>query len=258
MYQTTNTRCLIKACQSLSIPYETLDTNGNFVALTVSGKKNLFFANYSTPFNSNSFCKIAKDKEFTRFLLKDVIQMPKTLGIFDPTYDEGGEIKNIGSLENDIEQIMTGLEFPVVLKPNSLSGGRNYSLCRSKEEIKNTLQNIFKKDNHYDYLALAQEYIEPQNEYRVIVFKNEVVLIYTREEEIKDKAVWRAIEDFIKPIFAKIDIGFAGLDIINGKNGMYLLEMNSEPGFAYFIEKNGEKPIIGLYENMLKHLISNA
>lgn len=252
-YQTTNTRCLIEAAKRLDLACEIFDKNGNLARVRAGGKI-LDFANYSTPFNSDSFCKIANDKEFTHILLNRAVNMPKTTGFFDPNYDEGGEIKSEpNTLENIADEIAGRFGFPVVIKPNSLSRGRNFALCRSKEEISAALETIFTKDTNYDFVALAQEYIKPKNEYRAVVFKNEIMLVYTVKKEIKDEAIKDEISKFIKPIFEVLPIGFAGLDIVVGEdNEKYLLEINAEPGFANFVEKNGEESVVEMYSRILK------
>jgi glutathione synthase/RimK-type ligase-like ATP-grasp enzyme len=253
--QTTNTRCLIEATKRLGLSCDIFDKNGNFLRVKV-GNKNLDFANYSTPFNTNSFCKITRDKEFTSFLLNEVVKMPKTLAFVDPNYDEGGEIRpEPNTLENYINKIIQEFNFPIVLKPNSLHGGKNFSLCSSKEEIMNAFGKIFAKNKDYDYLALAQEYVRAEAEYRAIVFKNEMMFIYTRKTLISDEKIINEIKEFIKPIFSILPIDFAGLDIIVSETGeKYLLEINSEPGFANFVAKNGDEALIEMYNKILKFM----
>lgn len=271
--QTTNARCLIEAAKRLSLSHEIFDENGNFVRVKCN-EKVLDFVNYSTPFNTDSFCKISKDKEFTNFLLKEVIRMPKTTAFVDPDYDEGGEIKlALNTTENITEEITKNFSYPIVVKPNSLSRGRNYFLCGSKKEVVRSLKTIYEKNKDYDYLALAQEYVKPAAEYRAIIFQNELQLVYTVKKQITDKKIISEIKEFIEPIFPILPIGFAGLDIIVAENGLtaslparhgqagglaqagekYLLEINSEPGFANFVAKNGDEPIIEMYSRILKH-----
>lgn len=264
--QTTNARCLIEAAKRLGLPYEIFDSNGNFVRVK-AGDKNLDFANYSTPFNTGSFCKIAKDKEFTNFLLKKAVRMPKTTAFVDPDYDEGGEIRPApNSLENVAEEIAKNFPYPVIVKPNSLSRGRNCFLCGSKDEVAEALKKIYKKDKNYDYLALAQEYVKPAAEYRAIVFQNELQLVYTVKKQITDEKIIGEIGEFIKPVFSVLPIGFAGLDIIVSENGAkangvvrasekYLLEINSEPGFANFVAKNGDGAITEMYSRIFSSFL---
>lgn len=263
-HQTTNTRCLIEAAKRLGLAYKIFDDSGNLIEIESKGPpathrgartgKKLFFANYSTPFNQNSFTRITRDKEFTYKILKDVIKMPKTVGFVDPEYNEGGEMRSMPvSLPEIADQICRQFNFPFVLKPRSLSRGRNFFICRKKEDAGSALRSIFEKNQFYDYLALAQEYIEPKNEYRVVVFKNVPELFYTVKKQVTDSTTTQGIEAFLRPILGYLDIGFAGLDVIEDSVGnKYLLEINAEPGFANFVEKNGEEPIVDLYSKILR------
>lgn len=250
--QTTNTRCLIEAAKRLGLPCEIFDKNGNFIRIKSDGRC-FDFANYSTPFNTNSFSKITKDKEFTYFLLNKTVRMPKTRAFVDPGYDENGEIEpEPNTVENIAQKITEEFVLPVVIKPNSLSGGKNYFLCGSNQEIQLSLGKIFEKNKNYDYLALAQEYISPKAEYRVVVFKNEIVLVYTRKIKIIEEKIISELQDFIKPIFPVLPIGFAGLDVIVTEGGeKYLLEINSEPGFANFVKKNSDGALTEMFCRVL-------
>ena len=253
IYQTTNTRCLVAAAKRLSLAYKIFDENSNLVEVETGGKK-LLFANYGTPFNSDSFSKIAKDKGFTNLILRDVVRMPKTVSLLDPNYNEGGELKSApNTIENITEEISKDFIFPLVIKPRSLSRGRNFSICDNKDEVMIALKKVFEKNQNYDYVSLAQEYIKPKNEYRVVVFKNQIVLVYTVKKEIKDEEVKKVLQAFIGPILKVLEVGFAGLDIIEAENGQkYLLEINTEPGFSNFVEKNSDEPIIEMYCKILK------
>lgn len=245
----------MEASRRLGLVSTTYDPNGNFICIKAGGKA-LFFANYSTPFNSDSFSKISRDKEFTHLLLKDVIKMPKTFGIFDPNYNEDGEIKNNKEeFSKNLKKILEEVNFPLVVKPNSLSRGTNFALCKKEEEVLPALERVFNRNSrHYDFVALIQEYVEVKDEYRVIVYKNEIVLIYDLYKNVKTEMMKGDIENFIKPIFNVVDVGFAGLDIVVGKDGqMYLLEINAEPGFANFVGINGDEEIVQMYSKILKN-----
>jgi glutathione synthase/RimK-type ligase-like ATP-grasp enzyme len=255
--QIINIKCLIEAVKRLGFRYQIIDRNGNFVRVKI-GEKYLDFTNYSTTFNTESFAKIAKDKDFTYQLLSPIVNMPKTIGFSDPSYEKE-EIISDFDLENITKNITESFSFPMVIKPNALSQGRKFSVCKNESDIKNSLKIIFNKnDLRYDYVALVQDYIEIDIEYRVVIFENEIIFVYdTRKNIIKDDVSLQMLKNFIKPIFGLVDVGFAGLDIIKTKDGrLYLLEMNSNPGFKLFIEKNGEDEIVSLYEKIFTKIIN--
>jgi len=274
IHQTTNTRCLIKAARNLGLRVEIFDKNGNFVMVR-EGEKKLFFANYATPFNSASVEKICKDKEFTHLLLESVVRMPRAKGFFDPLYNEGGEIKNgRDTLASLTQKIMESFTLPLILKPNSRARGLNVALCIESRHVYDALERIFDhRSEYYDYVALAEEYVKIDKEYRVVVYDKKIALLYEKDISgaefngnlsplhwdgakaviIEDENLKKKLAEFISPIFDKFELNFAGLDIIIGKDSkIYLLEVNTQIGFANFVKDNGEKPLIEFYEKIFK------
>jgi glutathione synthase/RimK-type ligase-like ATP-grasp enzyme len=162
---------------------------------------------------------------------------------------------------------------PVVIKPHSRSKGQNVTLCTEGRHIFDAVEKIF--DHHseyYDYVALAEEYIAPDREFRVVIFNREIVLMYEKDVReatfvgnlsplhwqgakavvVTDKEIIGKMSDFIAPIFNELDINYAGLDVILGRDGkFYLIEVNTLIGFSHFVKDNGDAPIIDLYENIL-------
>jgi hypothetical protein len=80
-----NTYCLMKACDTLGIPYVIHDSYGNFVE--VHARQPLFFINFVTPWNDASAAALCKDKEYTYRLLSPHIHTPKTTAYFDPNFN---------------------------------------------------------------------------------------------------------------------------------------------------------------------------
>jgi len=275
-----NTRCIKLACERLGITCVTHDQNENF--LSVHLNKPLFFVNFATPFNDEGISKICRDKEFSYTLLKENIRAPKTLAFFDPHHQNKDYIKYIVEEGHHaiVKKITSTFSLPVIVKMNSGSKGINVFLCHLESEILHALQEIYRKDSpNYDYIAIAQEYIRIEKEYRVIVFEREIVLIYEKElsnakftgnlsplHQKNSRAVlidtidfYRQINAFILPLYKCLDVQFTGLDILLDQNNeLVLLELNTRPGFAYFTRDNGEKPLIDMYEKILKKVKENA
>lgn len=266
--------CLKTAALRLGFSVKEFDPHGNLLVITKSDCR-LVFANFALPFNSGSVEQVCKDKEFAYFLLKDVLRLPKTLGFFDPNfsragYDEYKKFQDVRSIVKDIEKNFT---FPVVVKRNSGMRGINVHLCQNALEVETALSTIFSKDSpDYDYVALAQSYIKPKAEYRAIVFKGKIVLLYEKEISqaefvgnlsplhfegakavmIKDEKIFKDIEGYLAPIFLVLRLEFAGFDIILDEKGQWhLIEINTRPGLAYFIRDNGKEPIIKMYETII-------
>ena len=174
---------VLEACQELNIPYEILHPSQNLIKIKHGGE-GYFFVNYMTPFNSASIAQILKDKEYTYQLLNGKINTPKTLSFVSPHCEEKYQkylsFKDIKSMVVEIEK---NFAFPVILKRNRGSGGNNVFLCASREQIKAALENISNVNSKdYDYVALAQEYIEIEHEYRAVFCKEKLVLLYEKDK----------------------------------------------------------------------------
>ncbi|MBH8565386.1 alpha-L-glutamate ligase [Nostoc sp. CENA67] len=272
-----NIRLVIEACKELDIYFEIIHPTQNLLRLII-GDKYFYFYNSCTPFiTDSSIGKLFKDKEYTYFLLKNTINVPKTKGFLSP-FSEARFKKYL--LFEDITSILQAIQkdfiMPLIIKRNSGSGGTNVFLCHNEEEIELSLKQIFDMNSKdYDYIALAQEYIDIAHEYRAIIFHNELLLLYEKSKaeakfvgnlsplhwegakavHITDQNVIYAIENFIKPIFKEIPVTYGGFDIAQDKNGKYwLIEINSCPKFDIFIRDNNEAIILEILKTMLKKL----
>ncbi|MGI0117079.1 ATP-grasp domain-containing protein [Zooshikella sp. RANM57] len=267
--------CLTKALNNLNIPFSQLDYDGNLIRVELPGQHYLFQKSY-TPFNSESVGKICLDKEHTYHILKNVIEMPKTLGFLDfsvaDSYPEYVRFKNLDEMVESIEQ---QLVYPMVIKKNSGALSKNVFLCNAKQELVLALETIFdKKSNSYDYVALAQTFIHTQEEYRAVFFNKKLVLAYERytdqknfkagywnlpggcSKHITDPSLLKELQTFIEPIFQHIPAIMVGVDIIRDITGkLFLIELNSGARFNHFIQFNGENPVIQMYENIFQQLL---
>jgi hypothetical protein len=271
-----NTRCVRKACDALGIPYTTHDDYGNFVAVELDPVR--YFVNAATPFNNGAIDKICKDKEFTWKLLKDTIRMPRTKGYFDPFPEDPLYTSYVTepSYEAIADAIVREFSLPTIVKMNSGLKGKNVYLCESREEVLGAVSAIF---NHRlpssDYVALAQEYIPPQREYRAIVFRREVLLVYEKDVSgatfignlsplhyenahtvlIQDTKVIDRIAEAFADAYPVLDLEFGGIDIIEDEQGtLHIIELNTHPAFNYFVKDNGDEPLVALYRKILSIL----
>lgn len=271
-----NTRCLRAACDTLGIPYTIHDAYGNFISVDLG--KPYFFVNAATPFNSSAVDKICKDKEFSWKLLNEAVSMPKTKGYFDPhpaSEEYAGYVRE-GSTEEIADDIMREFSLPVIVKMNAGQKGKNVFLCEDKVQILSALAVIFDHSSpSHDYVALAQEYAKPKKEYRVIVFRKEIVLTYEKDisaatftgnlsplhyqnakaVSVNDPHLIQKMQDAINPIFSTLDLEFGGIDIILDAEDLFqIIELNTHPGFTYFVKDNGEEELVGMYERILRQL----
>lgn len=254
-----NIECLIDACDTLSIPYRFIDKNHNFVAI---GSEPYYFSNCSTPLNTEQVSTICKDKEFSYELLHEVVHTPKTKGYFDIQREDFKEYREFITLPEIVQDILKSFTLPCIVKRNGGSKCNNVFVCNTPDDVTNSVTKIFDHNSKdYDFVVLAQDYINPRKELRVIILNKKIVLIYDWSNNFEiiesDNSLFVQIEKFIKPIFTKLDLKWAGLDIIIDNRGdLHLIELNSRPGFENFVKEKGKEKIIKIYEEMLKLITS--
>lgn len=270
----TNLSCLIAACEELGLRYRTHHPSANVVAVD-TGRREALFANWTTPFNPQSVARLCRDKDFSFALLEDLAVTPHTLSFLNPEVDERYrrylEHFTVGEIVAAIEE---RFELPVIVKRNSGTAGRNVFLCRTRSEIEQAVTAIFDRNSHgYDYVALAQRYVEPVKEYRVIVFEDTLQFAYhksTRGATFTGNLSplhWenaRAVHEhepdllatlgrFSRPITERLQLAYGGLDVIvDRKDRLWLIEANSAPSFAVYVRDNGPEAVVGLYKTMLR------
>lgn len=253
-----NLLCLIQAAKNLGINFKTFDGVENLVR--IDKNKTYYFPNCTTPLNSQDIAHIALDKEFMYQTLKNVIAMPETISFFDPyvqlKYQHYVREKNIDEM---VEKVISKFGENVIVKMNSGKRKTNVYKCSSKVRIKAAFEKIFDhKSKNYDFLALAQKKINIEKEYRVIVYKRNIELVYVKWKFVKveDEDFHSRLHLFLKPMFEIFDLQYGGLDIALDKhNKLWLIEINTAPRFEPFAKKNGDKDIVELYEKILKDLV---
>ena len=264
-----NIKCLIDACKKISLKYEFIGNEDNFLRINVSGKWEYFQLN-KTPFNSEVTYGICKDKMHTYKLLHPRVRMPKTISFLDFGVEKKYQhyVRHT-SLSAVMENIETELTYPLIIKQNKGALGVNVYLCKNKESVSDAIQAIFNKaSKYYDYILLAQQFIPTREEYRLVCAFGQPVLAYKRGNAhifnhkywennevailIKDPKVIQDLFGFIEPVYQDIDLGFVGFDIVRGMdNRFYLIELNSSPKFDHIIDSSGEESVIQMYEQSL-------
>ena len=266
-----HTRCLIQACQRLNIPYQIIGKAQHCIQVNIAGQWRLFSSN-RTPFNSEAIADICRDKKHTYDLLCSKIPMPKTESFLDPQVEaQYAKYLYHHDMQAILSEITKHFNYPIVIKPNRGALGCNVNLCHSSSQTESAINAIFShQSRHYDYLALAQEYIPTAQEYRFVCFKQQPLLLYKRcnhaitnfnvrywengyAEHSQDAILIEELREFIAPVFAAIDLVYVGFDIVKTTNGEWmLLELNSAPRYDHFIEQYGDEFVITAYQRMLE------
>jgi gamma-F420-2:alpha-L-glutamate ligase len=180
--------------------------------------------------NGSDGLELAKDKLASlQVLASSNIAIPKTL---------------LAKFPLDEEFVSTEFKFPVVLKKLSGSEGKGIVLCRSKVQLKDTIELADPNSN-----LIIQEYIKSSHgkDIRVLVVGGRAVGAMGRIAakgkfkanhslggtvapiELTPEMEWLAVESA-----NKIGLDMAGVDLLYGKDGLLLCEVNGCPGFKGF------------------------
>ena len=273
-----NTRCIMKACHSLNIPYSICDEVGNWVCVRLNGKEH-HFSMGRTSFNSESIHKVARDKEYCYRWIKDYLHSPKTASYVDPNGGDSCEgyfkLKDHNEIAKDIE---TKFLYPFILKRNSGAEGSNVFLIKNRQTLLKGLKSIYnKRSKDYDTVALAQEFIKIKKEYRVIWFRGQVMMMYEKEINAdnkvhlspfknieskarlieKDSEEYLKIKDFLKEGKYRLNsFEFAGVDVaIDARGRFWIIEINTMPGFNYLTRDNGDEALVKMYKRIFKRVM---
>lgn len=269
-------RCLVKACRELGIEPDFLDDNRNFVRVRAGGRP-YYFINFTSPIGRQDILRICRDKAFTHRLIRDRIRTPRTRDYLDPLCRK--EYRKYAPLPSHaaiIEDMTAGFEFPMVVKRNQGTRGRNVFLCRSRRDVENAVAAVFDpRTKTYDYVVLAQEWIPNAVEYRLIWMDGEIPLVYRKDTAgasfagnlsplhweharavpADDPGLLKRFQTFLAPLPDILELGFSGLDILQDEaQRLWLLEINSQPDFALFIRDNGDDRIVTIYRRLLQRL----
>ncbi|MFT4924564.1 MAG: glutathione synthase/RimK-type ligase-like ATP-grasp enzyme [Phenylobacterium sp.] len=270
-----NISSLVQACQLDDLPYRFIDTNKNCLLI----KDSHFFQLNRTPFNTESMAALGRDKEHQYEMLKDQVNMPKTMGFLDYTVgEEYQQYLTHHSLVDIIATIESNFSYPLVIKKNRGALGIHVFLCHNRDEVTTAIHTVFDRNSpEYDYVVLAQQYIKTKLEMRVIFFDGKPVLSYERHfakvefgarywETDEGKALTvddnelinQAAERF-KPAVTLPGLRFVGLDIIiDEQDNFYLIELNSGPKVKNYITSHGDKAVVEMYRKVLAKYFSPA
>jgi len=107
-----------------------------FVLVIDFGNKSHTFIANNIGINDEAVRKICNDKFYTYLLLKNVINLPKTLSFVDPNAEDIYLNQGKLSLNKIEEKIITTHTYPILIKANSLSRGINVFKCLDRDQVK--------------------------------------------------------------------------------------------------------------------------
>lgn len=272
----SNIQVLNKVCQKLNLNYQLHHTSQNIVEITIAEKKHLF-TSFDTPLNTQSINKLCRDKDYFYQYFQNIINMPKTQAYLNP-HHEGAYVRylELNTMTHIIQSIEQYFQFPMIIKQNRGTSGKNVFKVENLQQLERSLLSIFNKnDMDFDYVALAQELIEIDKEFRVIYLHGQQQFTYEKNNQSAqftgnlsplhwegakailqtEPSILDAINTFCQPLFQNLMIPFCGLDVVLDTQGQWwLLEANSAPAFHQFIKSGYEQHVMTLYERMLASL----
>ena len=137
-----------------------------------NGRRRYF--RYSTlDLNPSGSCEISKDKDYATFFMKR-LGYPTVSG---KTFFSDKWAETIGSRQNSdaAYSYAQRIGFPVIVKPNSGSQGKDVAKAYNKRELYRALRAIFA----WDKVALVQRVVYGKD-YRIVVLDNKVISAYQR------------------------------------------------------------------------------
>ena len=134
-----------------------------------------YFRYNTLDINTKGSSEIAADKDYTNFFLKS-LGYPTVPGSKAFYSDEWSN--TIGSTNRRIQDAYKHaqkLGFPVIVKPNGGSQGKNISFVNNKNEFYKSVKTIFESDR----IALVQKIVSGKD-YRIVVLDNKIIAAYQR------------------------------------------------------------------------------
>lgn len=205
-------------------------------------------------FNSSKAIELCDDKMLTYIsLLNSNVNMPKTISSV-LCYEQNPDTKNL------LDNVTKELKFPLIVKENFGSLGKQVYLANNKNELENLEKELIYKPH------LFQEFISDSSgkDIRVIVVGNEVIGAMERynpnsfKSNIGDGGSGKniAISEEMKrsAIEAARTLGldYCGIDFVIDRYGKhYLIEVNSNAFFHEFEKVTGKN----VAEKYVKHIL---
>ncbi|NPA99803.1 MAG: lysine biosynthesis protein LysX [Crenarchaeota archaeon] len=164
-------------------------------------------------------------------------------------------------------KMLTDGSSPVVIKPLSGSWGRMVSLVYTNEELRLLVKHRQAMENPYMKIILLQEYVDkPNRDIRVIVVEDRAVAaIYrhapscewrtntARGGRAEPVRIDRDLEEISVRASKALGAYYAGVDVVESRDGYMVLEVNVVPEFKNVMRVTGIN-VAGEIVNMLLRL----
>lgn len=209
-------------------------------------------------FNCSSSIEICDDKTLTQiYLEKNNIKTPKT--IICPKTFFGFKKEDLSFLTEVSEQ----LKFPLVLKEAFGSFGKEVYLIKNINELENKVLELTPKS------ILFQEYIKESygRDIRMYIVGDKFVgaVMRINKNDFRANATNGGVMELYSPAKQEIQIAldsckslgldFAGVDILFGKDGPLICEVNSNAHMKNFYQATGINVVKSILEHIKKEIL---
>ena len=186
-------------------------------------------------FNSHEAIRLCDDKMETYIkLAKNKIAIPKTLsGLL--CYTNGVQIK-----EETLKEIEKNLPYPIVVKCSFGSLGKEVFLAKDRQELTLLAEQLKYKPH------LFQEFIKESSgqDIRVIVIGKKPVVAMLRKSTVDFRSnielggkgytyeIDKPLYELCEKVASCLGLDYCGIDVLKGKNGYVICEVNSNAFFG--------------------------
>ncbi len=266
--------CVRAACANLGLACEPVSADGNVLRVS-RGDRILHFLRNKNPFNDYVAGRLAEDKGYQYELFtRHGVPVPQTMQVFNPLadarFDRYKTHPSVSAIVADAEQ---ALKYPLVVKKYRSSLGQGVSLEPDRLSLERRLEFLFENSGYTDNIVLLQEYV-PGPEYRMVASQADMLLAYAKVSAcrsddlnplhqadgqavpVADPRLLARLEGLTRQVAAVVQLGFFAIDVIDGPDGLRVLEINPNP-FCYFYNRsNGRQDFVRVYERLLQRYLA--
>lgn len=269
--------CLEMACRNLGIDYTPVSDNGNVVCLRKDGRP-MYFMRNKHPFNDYVSGRLAEDKGYQYELFQQGgLLIPQTMTVFNPLADRRYDrYKTHVSIDAMVEDVMAQFELPVVLKRNRGSMAQSVYLETDVAGLRSRLHVLCEESGRMDNVLLVQAFVAGP-EYRIVASQSNLLLAYEKQSEdgvaddlnplhqaggiavpVLGPRLLDEMRVLVRVLNDVLDLGFYAIDVIAGKDGLSVLEVNPNPICHFYNLHNGRGDFVRIYDYLLQKYLLGA
>lgn len=268
-------RCVEMACKNLDIEYTPISDDRNVVRLSWNGRP-VYFLRNKHPFNDYVTARLAEDKAYQNELfLRQGIQAPYTLEVFNPLADARFErYRTHPSVEAIVTDVEQKFSYPLVVKRNRGSMAERVYLETNHDALEKRLHELCEDSGRFENVLLIQEFVSGP-EYRIVASEDRLLIAYEKKGDmiygeenlnplhqtdgqavkVKDPELIQSMKSITKQVAKVLDLGFYAIDLILGKEGFTVLEVNPNPICFFYNSDNGRSDFIQIYEELFRYYL---